>query len=175
MMLYLSQKRLLILLLSAWVLGFLLAVLYDFFRLFRRHRRPKKRLGKFLDGLLISLEDFLFFVFCGIVASILFYVTNSGKVRFSAFVVGGFGFAFCRVTLSRFLLSFLDWLIGRVRAGFAFMAKKILLPPLSALARLAGRFIGALSLKRRRRKTEKLLKKLRTMGQRGYAEGLRRL
>ncbi len=175
MSLYLSQKKLLILLLSSLVLGFLFGALYDFFRLSRRHRRPKKKASRLFDGILVSIEDFLFFVFVGVTAAILFYVTNSGKVRFSSFVLGAFGFALYRVTLSRFFLGFLEWLTARLRDIFSFVGKRILLPPIKLLFGWFAALGKALSLRRRRRKTEKLLEKLRELGKHGYAAGLRRL
>lgn len=96
MTLYLSQGKLFLLLFFSFVIGFLLSFVYDFLRFFRKGRLYKGWKGY----LFISLEDVLFFSFGGVVFSILFYVTNYGKVRPSAFFLGLLGFLFCRSTLS---------------------------------------------------------------------------
>ena len=100
MSLYLSQKKLFILLLSAFLIGFFLCLLYDGIRLLRLARKPKRKAALVWHWVLVSWEDLLFFLFCGITFSILFFVANSGKVRPSAFVMAFLGFLFCRMTLS---------------------------------------------------------------------------
>lgn len=175
MTLYLSQKKLLLLLLWSFALGFLLALLYDLFRLSRRHRRPKKKGGRLLGFLLVTIEDFLFFVFCGVVASILFFVINNGRVRPSAFLAGALGFALCRMTLSRLFLAMGERVIALGKRLFVFLFQRLFLPPLQLAARLFSRLHGALYARKRKRDSARLYEKLKKLGQNGYFEGLRRL
>lgn len=179
MTLYLSQKKLLILLLSAFAAGFLLAALYDLFRLLRYGQNPDRKIFKALYLLRVSLEDFLFFVFCGVVFAILFFVTNSGKVRPSAFLMALFGFLFFRLTLSRLTFPLLVSLatLGKriVFKILHFVLCYLLLPPIKGLRYLFRRLFAALSLRRRKRKTRKLLSRLAGLGTKGYAQGLRHL
>lgn len=118
MSLYLSQKQLLILLLSSFAIGFLLALLYDGLRIFRALRTPQSRFGRVLHIILVSVEDLLFFLFCGVVFAILFFVTNSGEVRPFGFVMAFLGFLFCRLSLSKVLfplfLRFFLWVKGLI-------------------------------------------------------------
>ena len=163
MTLYLSQKRLLLLLVFALVIGFCLGFLYDGIRLLRSLRKPRKKLFRFLNVCVISLEDFLFFTFGGVVMSILFYVINSGKVRPSAFVTAVFGFWLFRVTLSRLtfgLLMRLLWILG-----FPFRLCRLLLM----------RLFDRVSLMLRKRSTKTFFRKVSHLGDKGYLDGIRRL
>lgn len=160
MTLYLSQKKLFVLLISALLIGFCLSFVYDGFRLLRTLRYPKRRAFRVLNGILISLEDFLFFTFGGAVLSILFYVTNSGKVRPSAFVMAIVGFWLFRVTLSRVTFGLLLRLLNLVKL------------PICWGLRFLGRLFDAVVLKFRRRKAKRFFDKIERMGRNGY--GFRR-
>ena len=163
MTLYLSQKKLLLLLVFALVIGFCLGFLYDGIRLLRSLRKPEKKTFRFLNACLISLEDFLFFVFGGVVMSILFYVMNSGKVRPLAFVMAVLGFSLFRRTLGKVtfpLLLRLLWIFG-----FPFRLFRQLLRQLVARWRL----IVA------KRATKRFFKKILRLGEQGYLDGIRRL
>ena len=160
MTLYLSQKKLLVLLLSALAIGFCLSFVYDGFRLLRTLRQPKRRVFRVLNGVLISLEDFLFFTFGGAVFSILFYVTNSGKVRPSAFVMAIVGFWLFRVTLSRVTFWLLLRLLNLVKL------------PICWCFRLFSRLFSAAFLRLERRKANRFFENMERMGRNGY--GFRR-
>lgn len=163
MTLYLSQKKLLLLLVFAFVIGFVLAFLYDGIRLFRSLRKPRKKLFRFLNACVIALEDFLFFVFGGAVMSILFYVMNSGKVRPSAFVMALLGFWLFRATLGKVtfpLLLRLLWIVGfpfRLCRGFL------------------KRIFARLRLTVAKRSAKRFFKKISRLGEQGYLDGIRRL
>lgn len=163
MTLYLSQKKLLILLLSAFAIGFFLAFVYDGIRLLRTLRQPKKKAFRFVNALLVSLEDFVFFTFCGAVMSILFYITNSGKVRPSAFVMAVLGFCLFRVTLSRVIYPVMVRFLCFVKLPFAF-GLRVVKAVFAAMARVFAK-----------RKARRFFKKLARLGEKGYLYGLRRL
>ena len=171
MTLYLSQKKLLVLLLLALAMGFALGFLYDGLRLLRTVRRPKKRFFRLLNLLVISLEDFLFFVFSGAAMSILFYVINSGKVRPAAFVMAILGFWLFRVTLSRVtypLFLFLLHGIGRLLAI-------LIISPLCVALRVVRRIFNCVALFFARRFYKRFLVKLAHLGEKGYRFGIRHL
>ena len=163
MTLYLSQKKLLILLISAFVIGFALAFVFDGIRLLRTLRKPNKKVFRFLNACCISLEDFLFFTFSGAVMSILFYVTNSGKVRPSAFVMAILGFCLFRVTLSRVTYPLLLRLLSLVKLPFAFAF------------RFMKRIFDRVALIGKRRRAKRFFAKLSHLGEKGYLVGIRRL
>lgn len=163
MTLYLSQKKLFVLLLSALFVGFALGFLYDGLRLFRTFRKPKTRVFRFLNACVISLEDFLFFTFGGAVMSIVFYVTNSGKVRPFAFVMAILGFLFFRLTLSRVTYPLLLRLLWLLKLPFAMAF------------RLAKRLYDRMALIVKRRKAKRFFAKLSHLGEKGYLVGIRRL
>jgi len=163
MTLYLSQKKLFVLIVSAFFVGFALGFLYDGVRLFRTLRKPKSKVFRFLNACVISLEDFLFFTFGGIVMSIVFYVTNSGKVRPMAFVMAIVGFWLFRVTLSRMTYPLLVRLLTLVKLPLAFGFRLI--------KRVCDRVILIL----RRRNAKRFFMKLSHLGEKGYLFGIRRL
>ena len=163
MTLYLSQKKLFVLLLTAFFVGFALGFLYDGIRLFRTLRKPKTRVFRFLNACVISLEDFLFFTFGGAVMSIVFYVTNSGKVRPFAFVMAILGFLFFRLTISRVTYPLLLRLLWLLKLPFA------------ALFRFMKRLYDRVALIAKRRKAKRFFAKLSRLGEKGYLVGIRRL
>lgn len=163
MTLYLSQKKLLLLLLSALVIGFLLSFLYDGIRLLREWRKPKKKFFRFLNACVISLEDFCFFTFVGAVMSILFYATNSGKVRPSAFLMAILGFWLFRTTL------------GKVTYPLLVRLLHLLGLPLGILARCLKRLFSRLSFALAKRSAKRFFVKLSHLGEKGYRQGIRRL
>ncbi len=175
MTLYLSQKELLLLLLAAFAIGFLLALMYDLLRLFRLMRKPRSALTKGIHHFLTALEDLAFFLFCGAVFSILFFVLNSGRVRLSAFFMAFLGFLLCRMTLSRLIFPLLIRLTKTLKALLVCVFSKLILPPIRFILLLVRRAFYAISLHRRRKKTQKLLASLKTLGKNGYFDGLRRL
>lgn len=163
MTLYLSQKKLFLLLLLALAIGFSLSFVYDGLRLFRTLRQPKTRLFRFVNAVWISLEDFLFFTFAGAVMSILFYVTNSGKVRPSAFLMAILGFWLFRVTLSKLTYPLLLRLLFLIKL------------PLGWLLGFLKRVTNALALFIKRKSAKRFFRRVERLGQKGYRYGIRRL
>ena len=163
MTLYLSQKKLLLLLLSAFAIGFTLSFLYDGIRLLRTFRKPRAKLFRFLNACVVSLEDFLFFTFAGAVMSILFYVTNSGKVRPMAFVMAILGFWLFRATLSKVTYPLLLWLLDFIKL------------PLVFVCGLFKRMYAHVALIVKRRKAKRFFIQISRLGEKGYLAGIRRL
>ncbi len=170
MRLYLSQTALLKLITVFFSVGFLLAPIYDILRISRRRRKSlfKGRLLKILDAFIISAEDILFFVFCGAVFSIIFYVLNSGKVRPLAFLMAFIGFFVSRKTLSRLFVKLSEKILTLFERVFGWVFGKLKLPILK-FASLIKRVIRAFALKARRKKTERFLKSVITLAKNGFA------
>ena len=163
MTLYLSQKKLFVLLVLALVIGFVLAFLYDGIRVLRTLRKPRSKQFRFLNAVLISIEDFIFFTFVGAVMSILFYVTNSGKVRLFAFVMAILGFWLFRVTLSKVTYPLLLRLLYVIKLPFAVL--------FGVVKRLGYRVI----LAGKKRASKRYFQKISRLGEKGYFLGIRRL
>ena len=175
MTLYLSQKKLLVLLLWAFALGFLLALVYDLLRLFRVKKRLSRKWLAFLHALWVSVSDFVFFLFGGIAMAILFFVKNYGKVRPSAFLMAVLGFLFCRVTLSKVTYPLLVRAQAWLGRWLGFLAKCLLFAPIGWICRLLGRVFLWWRKVCRRRKSKKLFRLLCHLGDDGYDTGLSRL
>lgn len=175
MTLALSQTRLLALLTTAFALGVAASCLYDFFRFLRLHRHPRTRSGRFAAGLLMSVEDLLFFAFAGLVFSVLFFVENDGKVRPSAFLMALWGFLTGRRLLSRFLLFCLEGVWRKIHGAAAWVYAHGIRPPLSALQRRYRKCRLAHRQKKQRKRTARVVKRLIADAREGFAHGARGL
>ncbi|MBQ7365557.1 MAG: spore cortex biosynthesis protein YabQ [Clostridia bacterium] len=112
MTLYLSQKKLLFLLLGGLLLGVCFGAVYDLLRLLRM-KEPRRAVLKGCYAAILHLSDALFFACFGVADAILFFVYHNGRVRISVFVMNLLGFLLYRVTVSRMIFQRLR----RVRDG----------------------------------------------------------
>jgi len=154
-----SQRSLALLGALFLVSGFLLGGVYDIFRIRRRATSPgvgKKRgaFKKALQGFFVGIEDLLFFIFAGALASVLCFALFQGRVRLFAIALGVLGFMIWRLTLGRLIMALADAIINLFRAALSFVSNRILKPPARAVKRLFGRTIRIIqnAAKRRRRK-----------------------
>lgn len=120
-----SQASLAWLYFCAFLLGAVLAIVYDLLRITRiffgvRYSRRafkglqtvrlpflkpyQKRAESRLLGVIIFFEDFFFCIFAAASMIILFYQLNNGNFRFPAAIAAGAGFLLYRGTLGRFVM-----------------------------------------------------------------------
>lgn len=147
-----SQNRILAMYFAFIVIGALLGLTYDFFRAFRRIRH----INKYLDAILISLEDIIFFVFAGSVTAIVFYVYNYSRVRYFSFVLEALGFSLYRLTVSRIVLRSLTVIL------------RLVLAPLLILCRLVRKIIDLATEKKRIKKGARAIKRMKKEAGKGY-------
>ena len=86
----LSQWSLLMLMACSLAVGFSFGALYDIFRIRRRatqrKRKQKKLLTRIIEGIIIGVEDVVFFLVLGCVTCVMYYVFSNGRVRLLALV-----------------------------------------------------------------------------------------
>ena len=123
MTLYLSQKKLLFLLLGAFLLGAVFALFYDLLRTLRSDRKPKRLFGRILSAIGLNLSDFLSFGLLGVADAILLFVYHSGRVRISVFFMNLLGFLLYRVTVSRTVMAVLRHIKNAVCYPFLAVAR----------------------------------------------------
>jgi hypothetical protein len=125
MTLYLSQKKLLLLLLGAFLLGAGFALFYDLLRILRTDRKPKRLFGRICSIAWLNLSDFFLFVLLGVADAILLFVYHSGRVRLSVFFMNLLGFLLYRVTVSRAVMAVLRHIKNAVCYPFSAVARTV--------------------------------------------------
>lgn len=145
-------------LLASLIVGMLLSVVYDAFRIGRRLRRSEK--GGKGEWTLLFFEDLLFFAIAAVAAALLSYAMNRGRVRYFGLLCLALGFALWRVTLSKPLMS----LALRILRFIGRMGKQIWN---RTFARLIARCESALKQARGVRRTARELKRLITEAEHG--------
>ena len=108
---YLSQQRLLDLLIGALLLGFAVGAVYQIF-LIRRAAFAKLRIPRLLSVLWLNLEDFLFLLAVGSAMTVLFYAVVGGVLRLMAIPMLGLGLLGWRITLGRLIGKATDWILA---------------------------------------------------------------
>jgi len=116
-------------LLHSLLMGVFIPFVYDFLRIFRRVIPH----GTFL----VSLEDFVFWVYCGSEVFLMMYHESDGTLRWFAVVGAMVGMVLYRKLFSGFFVKYTSWLLckllGAVARPFRFLIGK-----LAALSRRAG-------------------------------------
>ena len=94
--------------LALWslIVGMLLCAVYDVFRLFRLRSAQNR--------ILLFVCDFLFCIISAIVMSVLFFNLSYGRIRAYAFVFALVGFLVWRVTVSRFVMAVMNYIVNAV-------------------------------------------------------------
>lgn len=133
------------------LLGAFFGVVYDAFR-FLRETLTLKAEGKYLRAMsafvfvLTLVTDLVFFVFCGVAASIFLFYTNDGIFRLSSIVTVIFGFCLYRVTLGKIICALLNFLRKILKKIVIFSLKAIAFPVKSVyniLVKVSERFSGS--------------------------------
>lgn len=106
--------------LAAVLLGILAALLYDLLRVWRRFHRQTL--------FVVSVQDFLYWFFLGLLSFRLMYIYNAGTVRFFAFLGIGLGALLYMVSIGRlfvkYCLKLLLFFTFPLRKGLHFLRKK---------------------------------------------------
>ena len=95
--------------------GTLLGLVYDCFRLIRLISGDRKH-GVFL-------QDLLYFVLAAFLTVLFLLVVNHGSLRLYILLAMAVGFSAYYLTLSRFILSFGQLLLARIRSMLRFLAR----------------------------------------------------
>lgn len=112
MTLYLSQQKLLCLLIGAFLIGMITALIYEITGLFFK-RKPQSRMAWLFWWLFLHLRDLLLFALLGVADAILLFVYHSGRVRISVFLLNLLGFLFCRMCLWRPFVALMKKIVCR--------------------------------------------------------------
>ncbi len=134
----LSQGALVALFSFGLLFGFAFGALYDVFRIRRRYfqkKNSKKLLTRLLQGFIIGIEDFIFFLMLACVSCVLFFVFSMGRVRLLLFVFEGLGFLVYRVTLGRLLMGISDVICKLVTMTLNAVKKYLILPVFEFVSR----------------------------------------
>lgn len=122
-------------------LGLLVALLYDFIRLFRTFFKHSR--------ILIDIEDLIFWSSMSIIIFLVSLYKNDGEIRF--FFVGGLfiGIAFYFVVLSKIFFKFSNFLILKIKKLIILIVHIILLPVKIALfpVILSTKFLKSILIK----------------------------
>ncbi len=149
-MIYAAHSMAAVLGLSA-LLGAFLGTIYDAVR-FLRETVTLKSEGKYRRAMsvfeftLTFVFDLLFFIFCGIAASIFLFYTNDGIFRVSSLVCVIFGFCLYRATLGKIIYALLNFLKKILKKIVIFSLKAIAFPQKSVyniLVKVSERFSGS--------------------------------
>lgn len=117
--------------LAAVYTGFIIGIIYDLFGLLRRLSKA----GRYLTGLL----DLIFWIFAAMFSfAVLFYV-NSGEIRAYGFLGMVMGFTAYKLTLSRIVVMFLDFLVKLLVGIFSFLLNTFI-NPFGMVLRVCKRF-----------------------------------
>ncbi len=108
-------------LLYAFVSGILITSVYDILRIWRRVLPHK--------GLLVSLEDMAFWVFCALYIFGLMHRESNGSLRWFAVIGALAGMLLYKKTVSGFLVRYISLILCRVRdllcAGLGFCLRPV--------------------------------------------------
>lgn len=146
------MKEIEFLLLSV-ALGVFVTFVYDWLRIFRGIVRHK--------NIIVSIEDFLFWCFCFVVAFGMLYQENNGVIRWFAVIGAALGMFLYKLLFSRFFVAVMIKVLTFL-AKYIKKASLIFLKPLGwgmKKVEKTGRFAGKKS-----RKFLRLLKKKLTQG-----------
>lgn len=130
-----------IFLLHAFLLGIFITFIYDLLRIFRRVIPH--------NAFFVSLEDLLFWIYCGGEVFLMMYHESDGSLRW--FAVGGalFGMFLYKKILSRFLVKYVSLVMNKVLSAVG-KALAWLCRPLRFAGRKTGKAVRKIGGKGRR-------------------------
>ncbi len=102
------------------LMGVILSLLYDIFRVLRKEIGHK--------NIAVMIEDILFWALCTSLMFVFVYNINSGQIRAFVFVGAAIGCILYYLTISRFLINFLCIIIDVLRKIITAIFKIILKP-----------------------------------------------
>ncbi|MBR6620524.1 MAG: spore cortex biosynthesis protein YabQ [Clostridia bacterium] len=110
--------------------GFIVGLLYDFFKVFRTVVLKSKK------G--IFIQDILFFLFIAVITFLFLLSINGGRFRFYIFVALAVGFAVYFFTFSSFVFGFSLKILEKLKSAF-FLLSTIISFPLRKILKPAGK------------------------------------
>ena len=120
---------------ASLTVGFVLAILYDLLRIFRRFIRHSL--------FFVSVEDFLFWFIAGIAGFYMIYVYNDGIIRLYAIVGMLLAAVLYYRWYSRFVVRFGTWLCklfwNPIRKGLKKIAKAVTMVKIKCFHRKSGK------------------------------------
>ncbi len=122
-------------LLHSLLMGVFIPFVYDLLRIFRRviPHRP----------FLVSLEDLVFWIYCGSEVFLLMYHESNGTLRWFAVIGALAGMGLYGKLCSGFFVKYASWLLGRLL--------DLLLGPFRFLLKKLAGIVGKMETKARRR------------------------
>lgn len=155
---YLSQQRLLSLLLSSILLGIALGAVYQVF-LIRRAGFRQLRIPRIPSLIVQNTEEFLFCVGAGAAVTILYFACSNGVVRLMAIPAMAGGFFLWRMTLGRLVNACTDAILRLLSAICRWIYRQIAAPIGRFCRRMIGRLIASVTARRKKRCVRRLRKR----------------
>lgn len=170
-----SQKLLALALLYSAVVGTVLGVLYDIFRIIRVAMKPSPgmspKLRSFYDAVgdtVIFIEDILFAFIAALVVAVFLFHVNDGQLRWFVLAGAAVGFFLYYMTVGRLVLLCAGAIISFVKAVLGFLLR-ITIIPLIKLLRIFRRFAVKFALRTERKiYTAVMMKRALRHAQRGF-------
>lgn len=155
---YLSQQRLLALLLSAILLGIALGAVYQVF-LIRRAGFRQLKIPRIPSVILQNAEEFLFCIGAGVAVSVLYFACSNGVVRLMAIPAMAGGFFLWRMTVGRVVNACTDAILRLLAAICRWIRKRILAPIGRLFQRIGIRFSTSITMRQKKHRARRLCKK----------------
>lgn len=159
---YLSQQRLLSMLIGAAVLGVLLGAVYSLFGI-RRTAFRKMHVPRIASALLLHLEDFLFCIAGAVSLTVLYFATTNGVLRLMAIPALGVGFLCWRLTGGRLIQVCTDRILRCLARICRAIHRRVLAPIGVAVQKAIRRMRERYAARRKRRFLRKLTRAARKM------------
>ena len=147
-----APERVLALYFTSLLIGFLLGVIYDTAKAFRKRRK----LHRVIEFMLTFFEDIVFFTFAGCTLAVIFFVYTYGRVRMFAVFMLALGFVLYRITLSRLVMKFYLLILDLVSKAVFVITLPITYP------------IKRIRQSVRRKRHNKMVKRLTECARRGF-------
>lgn len=107
-------------LLHSFLLGVFMVVIYDVLRIFR---------GIIKHGMIgLFIEDFLYWVVNSVLIFIMLYQENNGSIRWFSIFGVAFGMILYNITVSRFLVKYIIWILRKILHFIGVIVKFISTP-----------------------------------------------
>ena len=156
-----SREAFLPFLIASFIAGLFFGAVYDVFRIRRRaFASNESRKARIIDAAVIFIEDVLFSVFVAVAMILICFKFYFGIPRWYSFASAVLGFYVWRITLGRLVIKTADAIIALIKKILAFIATRILYPPVLALKKILLRIFGKLRTHHIRRMTRLYEKKI---------------
>jgi len=175
-MIYTPQGQLFVLLMYSMVMGGVLGVLYDVFRIFRiafssdsegKIRRRHKHADFIIRGL-IFVQDILFWIIAAIFTVIFVFMANTGQVRLFALGAQFAGFLVYHFTLGKLVMRISDKIIRGIKFVLRMLNEYVIIPIVRLLVFLYDKLYKIVERKIMIRYTKREKIRLLSQAKRGF-------